>query len=822
MNVFISYSSRDRREALQIRRLLEEHDCVVWLDAFDINAAANLEEQLYANISKADLFCLLLTPTSVASQWVAKEIDEAIRQRASRNLGILPVLLRPCQIPAALKNLAAFRVHEVQEGYKGLDDEAVRLQFVRRVFGEATVDDVRLDEAMQKSLADLAQQQEAAKAMPQLARTLDAVRSAPFRDVEIRIDARAFEGEIYDERPFVLELRLVLNPLFTAPLSFYFARFREGHTWPSAFGFDETPYTEFRPDQARIDCKVKWYDHVDDATPIIDGTELGLPMTGFSLEFDGSTLQPRAAPAGNRFMPNIPPLAVAYEIPSLQKLVQDRCQFEVILHRVNSDQAEPVNPSETDIAVELVGRPAENKLDVTLFKMPNTAIEKVLLAGDYLSHIPNPIERTATLALYSTAMPQRPVEARRRIHELRLSPQKIDWDDDRRLVARLIDSKTTLFAFRRRQIKVLDWQSVPGPGVDRLREFLRSDFESQDYFAYLVFDDVEDINGAEIVKTADDRIEIHAPGVGLRITPVPQDFRAEVTAIDGVFAGSSLHNFMLLKDKGGRAIFVSNQMDVLFGCLAILDLLGPIIFEGRPLFTDGYLFHKASAHLFGHFVSQEFWPRAKAMAQYGVEAGRAMAAQDPNEPQHRRWEAEALERLGEAEVKLQNATAATEAFARSVELYRELYAALTNIPRMTDLIASLERAVKRGGKSRDARSTTVRRELAALRKLQKTIVSFAETAGLSLGCASADILRQMAETLHASHGSGERTDATHSGNYSITSLKPRADLDQATWKAFDHVLHRAGYEWTKTYVGGKTGWDRKWEKWTPAPKGNPA
>src|SRR5262252_1085628 len=104
MNVFVSYSSRDRREALQIRRLLEEHDCVVWLDAFDINAAANLEEQLISNISRADLFCLLLSPTSVASEWVAKEIDEAIRQRASRALGILPcccgrVTFRPrCRI----------------------------------------------------------------------------------------------------------------------------------------------------------------------------------------------------------------------------------------------------------------------------------------------------------------------------------------------------------------------------------------------------------------------------------------------------------------------------------------------------------------------------------------------------------------------------------------------------------------------------------------------------------------------------------------------------------------------------------------------------
>src|SRR5215470_5976962 len=185
MNVFISYSSRDWRDALKIRRLLEDHDCVVWLDAFDINAAANLEEQLVSNIGRADLFCLLLSPTSVASEWVAKEIDEALRQGTSRNLGILPVLLRPCHIPAPVQHVAAFRVHEVAEGYKGLDDEAVCLQFVRRVFGATTVDDVRLDEAMQKSLADLADQQEAAKAMPEIARTLDAVRATPFRDVRI-------------------------------------------------------------------------------------------------------------------------------------------------------------------------------------------------------------------------------------------------------------------------------------------------------------------------------------------------------------------------------------------------------------------------------------------------------------------------------------------------------------------------------------------------------------------------------------------------------------------------------------------------------------
>jgi hypothetical protein len=816
MNVFISYSSRDRGDALKIRRLLEEHDCVVWLDAFDINAAANLEEQLYSNITRADLFCLLLSPTSVASEWVAKEIDEAIRQRASRKLGILPVLLRPCNIPAALQNLAAFRVHEVAEGYQGLDDEAVCLQFVRRVFGAATVEDVRLDEAMRKSLAGLAVQQEAAKAMPQLARALDAVRSAPFRDVQIGIDARVFEGQIYDEHPFVLELRLVLNPLFTAPLSLFFARFREGHTWPPAFGFDEPPYTRFRDDQPRLDCKVKWYDRVEDAEPVIDGTELGMPLAGFSVQFDGSTLRPDAAP-GNRLTPTIPPLPVAYEIPSLQKLIEDRCQFEVILHRIDSEQAEPVNPRETDIALELAGRVGEDKLDVTLFKMPNTEIEKVLLAGDYLSHIVNPIERAATLALYSKPE-SRDVEARVRIHELRLSLPKIDWDEDRRLVARLIDAKSTLFAFRRRQIKILDWDDVPGTGAESLRAFLDSDFESQDFFAYLVFDEPEEIERAEIVKTPDDRIEVRAPGRTLRITPVPEEFRAEVTAVDGAFAGSTLHNFMLLTTKSRRSLFLSNQMDVLYGCLAVLDLVGPIVFEGRPLFTDGHLFQKASAHLFGHLVSQKFWPRAKEMAQYGVDADRAMAAQDPKEPQYIRWEAEAQERLGAAETKLGNAKAATGAFARSLQLYRDLYTALPNGSRMADLIGSLERAVKRSpAKSRATQSSGVKAELSALQKLRQKIESFAEIAGLRSGSVPADILGQMAGALTVSHGSGTRTDADYSGPYTSTYLTPRADLDPAAWKTFDRLLRAAGYEWTKTYVGGKKGCDRKWEKWIPTP-----
>src|SRR5262249_25743481 len=154
----------------------------------------------------------------------------------------------------------------------------------------------------------------------------------------------------------------------------------------------------------------------------------------------------------------------------LKKLIDDRCRFEVIVHRIDSERAEAVDPGQTDITVRLVASSEASKLEVTLFKMPNTELEKVLLGGDYLSHIANPIAGAPTLPLYSKPEPER-TDACQRMDELRLSPQKIDWDEDRRLVARLIDVKTTLFAFRRRQIKVFDWNDVPGEGAEHLRAF---------------------------------------------------------------------------------------------------------------------------------------------------------------------------------------------------------------------------------------------------------------------------------------------------------------------------------------------------------------
>jgi hypothetical protein len=147
-SVFLSYSSRDRKDAFAVKQLLEENQVKVWLDFFDIRMTAELSSQLAEKVRDAEVFCLLLSPTAVQSPWVSKEIESALAV-ARNGLRILPVILRPCQIPAELSDIVGFDASD------GLENEAVRLRPVRAICGNESVEDrVLLDSANRLLLAN--------------------------------------------------------------------------------------------------------------------------------------------------------------------------------------------------------------------------------------------------------------------------------------------------------------------------------------------------------------------------------------------------------------------------------------------------------------------------------------------------------------------------------------------------------------------------------------------------------------------------------------------------------------------------------------------
>jgi len=420
--VFISYSSRDRKEAFELKQLLEAHGTEVWLDFFDIQTTAELRGQLSARIRQAGLFCLLLSPSAVESRWVAEEIATALAA-AGEGLRILPIILRPCRIPAQLENIVGFDASD------GLAHEAVRLRLLRAVSGEAAVEQsVLLDAATRLLLANKELVLRAEAELPAVAEQIELVASQPMREISLAIRPETLP----EDANVILELQLKLDTLFHGVMSFYIARYQEGRTWPAEFHFQEPPYTAFfLDDRPRLDVQFKWFDRVIPLGVQIDGTDLkSLPAT-FRLEFDGSQFKPK----GELNLPQ------TLEIPSLDTLAHDNSAFRLIAHDTGTEQAHEV-PFETDIDISLAANPGKD--GVCLYASRTTPEQRVVLRGEYLGQVANTIRRTVLLQRYMGTRS----EDRRSEIVAALDKGEFDSQEQRRLAARFRYGEALLARFR--------------------------------------------------------------------------------------------------------------------------------------------------------------------------------------------------------------------------------------------------------------------------------------------------------------------------------------------------------------------------------------
>ena len=98
-HVFLSYS---RRDAEQVRRLfskLEQAGVDVWLDRDDIRGGDQWRRQIVAAVDDCGAFIIVLSPNSVRSDNVRKELDLA----ESAHKRILPVEIVPVEIPPEMR-----------------------------------------------------------------------------------------------------------------------------------------------------------------------------------------------------------------------------------------------------------------------------------------------------------------------------------------------------------------------------------------------------------------------------------------------------------------------------------------------------------------------------------------------------------------------------------------------------------------------------------------------------------------------------------------------------------------------------------------------
>src|ERR1035437_2634670 len=102
--IFLSHSSEDKGFVDRLAFDLERVSVGVWYDKWEIRVGDSLLDKIATGIEQNDFLALVLSPRSVKSEWVKREVNAALmREMAERRVVVLPLLIEECDIPTLLR-----------------------------------------------------------------------------------------------------------------------------------------------------------------------------------------------------------------------------------------------------------------------------------------------------------------------------------------------------------------------------------------------------------------------------------------------------------------------------------------------------------------------------------------------------------------------------------------------------------------------------------------------------------------------------------------------------------------------------------------------
>lgn len=81
VSIFLSHTAADKPFVRNLARDLENHGVKYWLDEAEIKIGESLIEKIRQGIDEFDYVAVILSPGSVASPWVQREVDVAMSRR---------------------------------------------------------------------------------------------------------------------------------------------------------------------------------------------------------------------------------------------------------------------------------------------------------------------------------------------------------------------------------------------------------------------------------------------------------------------------------------------------------------------------------------------------------------------------------------------------------------------------------------------------------------------------------------------------------------------------------------------------------------------
>ena len=102
--IFLSHTSADKPFVRELKSRLEAHGVKdVWLDEAEILVGDSLTKKIEEGLKKTKYIGVVLSPRSIKSNWVERELEIAIdREISTGEVAVLPLLYEKCDLPSFL------------------------------------------------------------------------------------------------------------------------------------------------------------------------------------------------------------------------------------------------------------------------------------------------------------------------------------------------------------------------------------------------------------------------------------------------------------------------------------------------------------------------------------------------------------------------------------------------------------------------------------------------------------------------------------------------------------------------------------------------
>lgn len=102
-SIFLSHSSEDKAFVASLAADMRDANVRVWQDEAEIKVGDSLIDKIERGISESDYLGVVLSVSSVASEWVQREVRTALTQEiAGRSVRVLPLVIDDVEIPPFL------------------------------------------------------------------------------------------------------------------------------------------------------------------------------------------------------------------------------------------------------------------------------------------------------------------------------------------------------------------------------------------------------------------------------------------------------------------------------------------------------------------------------------------------------------------------------------------------------------------------------------------------------------------------------------------------------------------------------------------------